>query len=385
MLQTPYLGGVWTATKDLIRSVAELNRVRGQLDLTFGIRSEQTDIDGLEQFLPLEKLKYAIVPADQLGRVVSFDALFASDDTRRDSPHFSVVANSTALNADAWIALVDRFWAPLLPDRPYGVIVYDMIQHYCPEAFEPEFFQMYEQAMKPTVHYADLVMTTNAVTQEDVRRFIGNANANIRRASVSFEVEARFVGCKAERVQLPRTPFILNVNNGSPHKGIELMLRGQAKLCSQLGAAAPLLVVCGNYTQAYTKNYKGPPDLVAWKTIRQLVVDLKLVEGRDVIFLGHVSDDQLLYLFQECRMAVNSARYDNGSFNLIEANYYGKPALSNRYPAAEWLYDRFQIPVRYFPIDDAEGLATAMREAMQTPALDLTAVRQNLHARRTRA
>jgi hypothetical protein len=45
---------------------------------------------------------------------------------RPDRFQFLKGCEMSALRADAWLALTDRFEAPLLPLRPYGVIVYDM-------------------------------------------------------------------------------------------------------------------------------------------------------------------------------------------------------------------------------------------------------------------
>src|SRR5207245_1673509 len=74
-----------------------------------------------------------------------------------------------ALRADAWLALLDRFPLPLLPARPYGVWVYDMIQRYVPEFFGPEFFtNMVQAGMSPTLRNANVIVTTSPATQQDV-------------------------------------------------------------------------------------------------------------------------------------------------------------------------------------------------------------------------
>jgi glycosyltransferase involved in cell wall biosynthesis len=108
--------------------------------------------------------------------------------------------------------------------------------------------------------------------------------------------------------------------------------------------------------------------------MRTLVRDLELEEGRDVVFLGFVNDRQLLDLYQRCAVVVNAARYDNGSFCLVEGRYFGKPIVSSRYPAAESLCQRFGVPAKYFPIDDAVVLADLLTEAVNEPALSPAAL-----------
>ena len=63
---------------------------------------------------------------------------------------------------------MDRFPLPLLPARPYGVIVYDMIQRAVPEAFDPVFFRSMKMGMRPTLHAAEVVLVTSPQTRMDV-------------------------------------------------------------------------------------------------------------------------------------------------------------------------------------------------------------------------
>ena len=42
-LQVPYAGGVWEATRDLVKDLVTINREQGQLDLALGIHQKQGD------------------------------------------------------------------------------------------------------------------------------------------------------------------------------------------------------------------------------------------------------------------------------------------------------------------------------------------------------
>lgn len=379
MLQQAYLGGVWVATKSLIHGLVELNRTRRELDLTLALRSEQKDIGDLNQIIRIEHLDHAVYPPEVVRTFANLDNMFNVDDERRRAEKLFVVGNLSAQRADAWCAMIDRFAYPLLPDRLYGVIVYDLIQVHVPECFPQAFFPIFRNGMMPTIRHANMVMTTNMVTLQDVKDHIGNVNQSVKLVPVAYEANERFQDIQPEKVPLPFDSFILNINNGSPHKGIDLMLKGLANLKQRLGEAAPKLVVCGVFTNAFSPRYTGSIDFENWKRTRQLVGELGLEEYRDVVFLGHLPDAQLLYLFQNCKMVVNSAKFDNGSYNLIEAHLFGKTAISNRYPAAEWLYERFNVPVRYFPLDDADALAKVVQQVVaEPPTADLTAIRENL-------
>jgi glycosyltransferase involved in cell wall biosynthesis len=77
--------------------------------------------------------------------------------------------------------------------------------------------------------------------------------------------------------------------------------------------------------------------------------------------LGYVDDAQLLDLFTRCRVVVNAARYDNGTYSLIEATYFGKPTVCSDYPAAKNYTVATGVEPLYFPVEDAVALAEAVR------------------------
>jgi len=72
----------------------------------------------------------------------------------------------------------------------------------------------------------------------------------------------------------------------------------------------------------------------------------------------------LKYLYEHCSLVVNAGKFDNGSFSLVEATYFGKPTLSTRYPAAEFICQRFGARTKFFPVDDHEALALLIRETL---------------------
>lgn len=377
ILPNRVFGGLLEATKDLIRTLAEVAAARGGLALTLLVPPGQLAVDDFRRSMPVEELMLDLLAPHEFCHV----ALHPRDVTLFGCSPYSVVSNLSALAADAWMFLNDRVLCPLVAERPYGVMVYDMIQVRAPETFPEDFHHLYRHGIRPTVLNADLVVSTSPVTRDDVVQHIAPVKGNVRLLPVSCEPHLRFVGMEPEAVPLPAGEFILNVNNGAPHKGIVRMLTGYAALRRRLGDATPALVVCGINTDKFDPAYRGTEDYPPWVAARKLVGDLGLRVGQDVVFLGMVSDPVMYFLFRECRVVVNSAIHDNGSFNLIEGRYYGKPAVCTHYAAAEWLYRRFRVPVHYFAPDDAEDMATAVEKALAAPPLsadELATVRRGL-------
>ncbi len=351
-----YAGGVWRAVRDLVRALAQINSERQQLEITLGLVPEQL-VRAAEEFgdgvsvcaVELAQTDRGIGGKGPSSRECVFDT--GADEARR---------------AEAWVALVDRFEGPLRRERPYGVFVHDMIQRHAPESFDSTFLRRMAEGGGPTVRGADVVFVTSPATQRDVQEEHGLPANRFRLVPVACEPHVRFGALVPRPVALPRRPYILNVTNAAPHKGAEPLLRAGRRLKDRLGADCPLLVVCGWDTQHFYRH-AGSDAVPHWRSIRALVGDLGLVEGEDVVFLGQVSDAELMDLFQGCAVAVNAARYDNGSFSLIEARYFGKPTVSSDYPASRYLYSRFAVPARFFPVDDDERLAEALAEALREP------------------
>jgi glycosyltransferase involved in cell wall biosynthesis len=368
-LQVAYAGGVWETTKELVQELVALNRVRGRFQLTLGIHEDQDDaraLEGLGNDLRLQRFRLNPIHRPEVVRMMNGVPAWLADRPEYDFCFFGGAALA-ALQADAWLGLVDRFPLPLLPARPYGVVVYDMIQRAVPEAFDAVFFRSMKVGMRPTLHAADLVLVTSPQTRTDVIAEFALDPARVVLAPLACNPQRRFGGVAPAKVSAAREPFVLNTSNISRHKGIEVLLRGHARLKEQLGKDCPLLVICGVSTHKFSARAGGPHDPPECRAVRRLVRELGFEEGRDVVFLGFVRDAELLDLYQRCAAVVNAARYDNGSFLLTEGAYFGCRCVSSRYPAVEYLCRRFGVPAYFFDGGDPEALASTLHGALRQP------------------
>ncbi|MFQ3650429.1 MAG: glycosyltransferase, partial [Gemmataceae bacterium] len=274
----------------------------------------------------------------------------------------------TMHQADAWFALVDRFPAVLQAARPLGILIHDVIQKYVPEAFPVRFHTHDWPIIRQTIARAARVITTSEITRQDVIAEYGLPADRVTLVPVACEPARRFQGLLPQRVEVPEG-CIFNPCNATPHKGAAVMLRGYARLRARLGDRTPPLVLCGAETDRLDPASPVPPTPY-WLQIRRLVQRLGLRVGQELFFLGYVTDAELTDLFTRCSVVVNAARYDNGTYSLIEGHYFGKPTICSCYPAAQWLYERFEVPVRFFPINDEVALAEQLAEALHSGPID---------------
>jgi glycosyltransferase involved in cell wall biosynthesis len=222
-------------------------------------------------------------------------------------------------------------------------------------------------SMRATVARADRVITTNPVTRLDVAEEYALEPHRVALVPAACEPGVKFGGQVPRPVPVP-SGHLLNITNTSPHKGIAVVLRAYARLKEQLGGRGPGLVLAGHNTDLLGPSYSGPQDAVL-RGLRASIRELGLVPDQDVWFLGYTDDAQLHDLYERCHAVINAARYDNGTFSLIEARYFGKAVVCSRYPAAVALYDHFGIPVDYFEPGDDRDLAETLCRVMERPTL----------------
>lgn len=380
-LQTHYRGGVWETVKDLVKDLAALSARDGRLRLTLGVHQDQTDVDSLAGVpgVAIERFRLSPIRPLELARLFGHEPGWPEPDVGHC---FFSGAAEAAVRADCWLALVDRFSQPLPPLRPYGVFVYDMIQRRVPQSFSPLFFENVPRGIRPTLRRAERLIVTSPQTRDDVIEEYGIDPARVELIPVSCNPGRRFEAAVRKRVTLPGGPFILNVTNIAPHKGGEVLFRAYGRLRERLGARAPRLVICGYGTESFLPSRPPLVDTPEIRAVRALIQETGLREGEDYAALGMVSDGQLLDLFERTEVVVNAALYDNGTFSVVEAAWFGKKTVSAGYPASRYLCERYRVPARFFPPGDAAGFAEALEQSLASPgmtAADVERVRAHLH------
>jgi glycosyltransferase involved in cell wall biosynthesis len=376
-----YYGGVLQVTRELVSELAAINGERRRLDLTLGLLEGQGKIEFVERLgkaVAFRRMRLNPIRRPEIIQLCGGLPSWLADRPDHEFCFFSGAAQA-ALQADAWFSLIDRFPLPLLPARPLGIVVQDVIQRRHPEVFNAVFFRNMAAGMVPTARSAEVIVTMTPQTRDDVIATFGVNPARVRLVPVACNPHWHFSQSPPQSLPGVREPFILNVTNSNSHKGSDIMLLAYAQLKRRLGTNTPQLVMCGYGTQGYSQSYPLASEPI-WLAIRKLVRNLGLVEGREVVFLGLVSDDQLHYLYKRCSVVVNAARYDNGCLCLAEGAYFGRPVVSSRYPAAEFHAQRFGYAAHFFPVGEAAGLADALGKALK----ELPATAEDIERARAR-
>jgi len=370
-LPQAFRGGVWEALITLLGGLIQRmeSRKGGKtIRLSLSLPMGQTGLEQLADFARVGKVEHY---SNQVFGAGEGNGLLSLAQQRGgtvpEGERWAVLASPEAIQADVWFALADRFAFPLLPVKPLGVIVYDVIQKYLPELFPKEFFQDFQPGMFATMAVVDKVITTSEVTRADVMGLYHLPEKRVDLVPVACEPRLRFEHVVPEPVKVP-DGFILNITNPTPHKGLEVMMRAYAIL-KRFNDKAPPLVICGSFTEKILPIPGKPEPNPVFRRLQDLIAELNLQVGVDFFVLGLVSEGQLHDLLRRSSIVVNAARFDNGTYSLIEGHYFGKHLISSDYPAARWLYDRFEVPTEYFALLDSEDLARKLAQALEKPQL----------------
>jgi hypothetical protein len=239
-LPVNYLGGVLQVTKELVSELTAVNREQKRLDLALGLLEEQGNIDNIAHLgneVPIYRMRIQSITRAGIVRMMGGTPSWLT--TRPESQFcFLSGAERHAFQADAWFSMIDRFPQPLLPGRPLGVIVQDVLQKRYPEFFNPAFFKEQASGIIPTCRAAEIIVTTTPQTRDDVIAEYGLEPSRVRLIPVSCNPHWHF-GVEPEPLSGIRQPLILNVANSSPHKGGDVLLRAFSLLKGRSGNEYP--------------------------------------------------------------------------------------------------------------------------------------------------
>lgn len=382
--------------RTLIDTLADVNRDRRELRLSIGIDVHHPDFDAFQrQTDPLTSVhRTRLAP---IGRHAAAQVLGRRPDWLVERPDggflFFDVGGEIALRADAWLSLSERLPLPLLPARPYGVVVQGEYQSPgTPSAGGPADDNGFlEFGVRPTIDAADWVVASTPWAAEGLAKAFALRGDRFRFVPDYCDPSARFADVKTEHIPFITPGCTLVVTNDRDHGGMEAIIAGQARLKERLGAATPPLIICGPSTDRlspiladghgrggisdqvkafHAAREMSSEDRLQWRTVRRLIRQTDLCEGVDLVFLGAVADGHLKDLYQKAGVVIDGSGRPGGSRSLVDATWFARPAVSARTPAAEWFAERFHIPVRFFPYGDGAALADLLAEIIADRGID---------------
>lgn len=380
MLPVGYRGGSLRAAKNIAKSIAFQAHEQGSnIQVVFSYVKEgkynlYTDFDDLLKFnCVLRETEWNIYSREELRAAAS---LINIDASLLEYPSYCLPSDGANdfYDCDLWLIISDRLPAPLFPLKKYGFVVYDYIQRYVPEIFgdNDQAWDTQVSNLISSVRKAAKVFVTTPSTRQDIISYAGVHPSRVKLLDMEFQpLEAGNIKIDSG---IPEN-YIIWTTNTTHHKNHIIAFDAIEMYIQEFGGAFSFIVT-GPWTEYFDpKNEFSTDDPVMQAhQVKYIRGKLKrnLFLAKRIHVMGNVSDRIYAQLLKNAKFLLHPTLYDNGTFAVMEAAYLGVPSLSARYPAMEYINEKFNLNLQFFNPHNHKEMAEALLN-MET-ATDLIAL-----------
>jgi hypothetical protein len=380
MLPIGYRGGSLRAAKNISKSIAFQARKHGDdIQVIFsyvkdGKYNLETEFNDLREYgIILRETTWQVYPKEVLQAVIN---LIDISITHLEFPNYCLPSDGANdfYDCDLWLIISDRLPAPLFPLRRYACIIYDYIQRFVPEIFgdSNEIWDIQVSNWFSLVRNAAQIFVTTPSTHADVISYAGVQASRIHLLELDFEpINPDIIETPA--LHIPENYFIWTTN-ASFHKNHINALDALEIYLQELGGTLNIIITgdSSEYFDIENKfDSRDPMLLVPQIDYVRKKLSKNSNLGKRIRALGNLSDKMYAYVLKKAKFLWHPVIYDNGTFSAVEAAYLGIPTLSGRYPAMEYIDQRFELNLRFFnprnPKDMAETLLKMEKDATTIP------------------
>jgi glycosyltransferase involved in cell wall biosynthesis len=346
-----YRGGSLRGTKLLARALAEGAQAAGNdIEVVFG-HVDDPSCYPKEEFMDLpasiqrRPYRWRIMPHEEAVRACAYAGLNGSLEPHTyQAPDDGI---NQFMDCDLWIVISDRLSFPLLPVRPYLLMVYDYLQRY-----QTLLDDDTNQKFVARAHAAEAVMVTTAFTAGDARQFAGIPAKKIKRVPMlapEFATNENLVRLKDDIAR-----FFIWTTNLAPHKNHENAFKALRLYYEKYDGALECRVT-GVDTKDMLK--RDVPHLKMLRDIRRSSATLK----QNLRIEGELPDQSYQARLGRAAFLWHPGRIDNGTFSVIEAAHLGVPSLSSDYPAMREIDQQFALNLTWMDPDNPDDMARQLK------------------------
>lgn len=374
MLPIGYRGGTLRAAKNIAKSLVLAARMENQaLEVVFSypeIGNYDPSIefaDLLEYGISIRSTDWQVIPASSLTQAVK---LFQRSGTRLLEKEYCLPKDGANdfFDCDLWILISDRLPAPIVPIKKYVVFIFDYIQRYVPDIWVGrEAWQKQDGSQFSVARNAEHVYVTTPSTRMDAIAYAGVAPGRVSIAEMDFQ-PLEFPPSVNSQISIGGMEgfdqgYILLPTNASAHKNLLTALKALERYYQLLGGDLHV-VVTGYDSHIFDPNQCKDREaelntLTHIRECRELIKKSSALQAH-LHFIGEVSDLHYAHYLAKARFLWNPTIYDNGTFSVIEGAYLGVPSLSARYPAMEFMNEKFKLQLTFSDPFDIKEIAAAI-------------------------
>jgi len=380
MLPIGYRGGSLRAAKSIAKGIAfQTHKQNADIQVVFSYAKEgkynlHLEFDDLiAAGIQLRETVWEVCSKSTLSALAT---LVGIDKTNLEYEQYCVPTDGANdfFDCDFWLIVSDRLPAPLFPMRKYACLIFDYIQRYVPEIFGDNSLLWETQVANLfyTVQKSSKVFVTTPSTRADMISYAGVDEARIQLLEMEFHpIESRDTQIGSS---LP-ADYVLWATNAASHKNHVNALESFEIYTQELKGRLHL-VLTGVGTRYLDPRNKFPnedpmlqPPQIQY--FREKIRQNPKLQNK-VHILGNVSDSMFAGLIKTARFLWHPAIYDNGTFSVVEAAYLGTPSLSARYPAMEYINQKFDLNLQFFdPLNQGSAAEALMNMETQAKLIRL--------------
>jgi glycosyltransferase involved in cell wall biosynthesis len=249
------------------------------------------------------------------------------------------------LDCDLWLVISDRLALPLLPIRPYVLLVNDYHQRYLPQGLGSA-----EHHFLAAARVAERVLVTTKFTEGDALQYGGVDPKKVVRVPMlapQFEMDPELRASREPPYFVWPANAALHGNHTNAFKALRIFWEeiGGKLDCHVTGVnSGGLLGDDGPFIKLLGTSADE---------VRELRAKIRL--------RGELSDPMYHRELAGAQFLWHPAQIDNGTFSVVDAAQMGVPSLSSDYPPMREINDQFGLSLAWTPSDDPVRMARALK------------------------
>jgi glycosyltransferase involved in cell wall biosynthesis len=350
ILPIQYRGGTLRAAKLLAIALQEgSRREREEVDVVFGHVNDPAFYDKNDfQDFPPEIIRRPYTWTFLDGPGARRAMTYAGFETWQPTSEQYMVPDDGMrqfLDCDLWLVVSDRLSLPLLPIRPYVLLVHDYLQRYLPHGSG-----LAEYSFLAAARLAERVLVTTKFTEGDALQYGGIDPKKVFRVPMLAPQFEPVADLQASRER----PYFIWPTNAAVHKNHVNSFRALRIYWEELGGNLDCYV-----TGVNTSGLLGDEQPFL-RLLGNSAEDIGALRAR-IRLRGELSDALYQRELASGRFLWHPAQIDNGTFSVVDAAHLRVPALSSDYPAMREIDNQYELGLAWTPSDDPGRMARALK------------------------
>ena len=352
ILPVEYRGGTLRAAKLLAIALHEGSRRRKEdVEVVFAHVDDpasysKTDFEDLPPTIIRRPYLWTVLDGPRARRAMTY-AGFAAWQPASKNYNLPDDGMRQFLDCDLWVVISDRLLLPLLPIRPYILLVYDYLQRYLPHG--PS---LPEHSFLAAARLAERVLVTTRFTEGDALQYAGIDPERVFHVPM---LAPQFEAVEDLPTSAQSAPYFIWPTNAAVHKNHVNSFRALRIYWEELGGSLDCHITGVNTADLLDEDEGRLASLLG-----NSAQDIAARRAR-IRLRGELSDASYQRELAGARFLWHPAQIDNGTFSVVDAAHLRIPSLSSDYPPMHEIDNQFELGLAWTPSDDPRRMARALK------------------------